>query len=222
MRPDEPLIRFDWIARNLGEIGQRVGEHLVMTLVAVGIGFVISFALALAIRRWRSLAGPVLAVSGVLYTIPSLGLFALLIPITGLSIVSAEIALVSYTLLILVRNILAGLESVPAEVSEAAIGMGYTPWQRLWAIELPIAVPIIVAGVRIATVTTIGLVTVTSLIGQGGLGYFIVVVGIRQFFPTAIYVGAGLSIALALVADLALLALQAGLTPWARARGTAG
>jgi osmoprotectant transport system permease protein len=222
MRPDEPLIRFDWIARNLGEIGQRVGEHLVMTLVAVGIGFVVSFGLALAIRRWRRLAAPVLAVSGVLYTIPSLGLFALLIPITGLSIVSAEIALVSYTILILVRNIVAGLESVPAEVSEAAIGMGYTRWQRLWAIELPIAVPIIVAGVRIATVTTIGLVTVTSLIGQGGLGYFIVVVGIRQFFPTAIYVGAGLSIALALVADLALLALQAGLTPWARARGAAG
>jgi osmoprotectant transport system permease protein len=222
MRPDEPLIRFDWIARNLGEIGQRVGEHLVMTLVAVGIGFVVSFGLALAIRRWRRLAAPVLAVSGVLYTIPSLGLFALLIPITGLSIVSAEIALVSYTVLILVRNIVAGLESVPAEVSEAAIGMGYTRWQRLWAIELPIAVPIIVAGVRIATVTTIGLVTVTSLIGQGGLGYFIVVVGIRQFFPTAIYVGAGLSIALALVADLALLALQAGLTPWARARGAAG
>jgi osmoprotectant transport system permease protein len=222
MRPDEPLIRFDWIARNLGEIAQRIGEHLVMTVVAVGIGFVISFVLALAIRRWRSLAAPVFAVSGVLYTIPSLGLFALLIPITGLSIVSAEIALVSYTVLILVRNIVAGLEAVPADVSEAAIGMGFTSWQRLWAIELPIAVPIIVAGVRIATVTTIGLVTVTSLIGQGGLGYFIVVVGIRQFFPTAIYVGAGLSIALAIVADLALLALQAGLTPWARARGAAG
>ena len=222
MRPDEPLISVDWIARNLDEIGRRVGEHLVMTVVAVVIGFVISFALALAIRRSRALYTPVLAVSGVLYTIPSLALFALLIPITGLSIVSAEIALVSYTVLILVRNIVAGLESVPPEVSEAATGMGYTAWQRLWSIELPIAVPVIVAGLRIATVTTIGLVTVTSLIGQGGLGYFIVVVGIRQFFPTAIYVGAGLSIALALIADLALLALQAGLTPWARARGAAG
>jgi osmoprotectant transport system permease protein len=218
MRPDEPLISFDWVARNLDQIAQRTGEHIVMTLLAVAVGFVISFLLALLLRRSRSLYAPVLAVSGVLYTIPSLALFALLIPIAGLSLLSAEIALISYTVLILVRNIVAGLEAVPADVSEAATAMGYTGWQRLWGIELPIAVPVIVAGLRIATVTTIGLVTVTSLIGQGGLGYFIVVVGIRQFFPTAIYVGAFLSIALAIVADLALLALQRGLTPWTRAR----
>ncbi len=218
MPPDEPLIRFDWIADNLDVIGQRLGEHLVMTAIAVLGGFVISFGLALLIRRYQRVYGPVLAISGVLYTVPSLALFALLIPFTGLSLLSAEVALVSYTVLILVRNIVAGLESVPAEVTEAATGMGYTSWQRLWRIDLPLAAPIIVAGLRIATVTTIGLVTVTSLIGQGGLGYFIVVVGIRQFFPTAIYVGALLSIALALVADLALVALQASLTPWTRAR----
>ena len=218
MPPDEPLIRFGWIADNLDVIGQRLGEHLVMTVIAVLGGFFISFALALLIRRHRRVHGPVLAVSGVLYTIPSLALFALLIPFTGLSLLSAEVALVSYTVLILVRNIVAGFDSVPAEVLEAANGMGYSSWQRLWRIDLPLAAPIIIAGLRIATVTTIGLVTVTSLIGQGGLGYLIVVVGIRQFFPTAIYVGALLSIALALVADLALVALQARLTPWARLR----
>ena len=125
-----------------------------------------------------------------LYTIPSLALFALVLPFTGLSLLSAEIALVSYTVLILVRNLLTGLDSVPPDVTEAAVGMGFTASQRLWRIELPIALPVIVAGLRIATVTTIGLVTVTSLIGQGGLGYLIVTIGINQFFPTPIYVGA--------------------------------
>jgi len=155
MPPDEPLIRFGWIADNLDVIGRRLGEHLVMTVIAVLGGFFISFALALLIRRHRRVHGPVLAVSGVLYTIPSLALFALLIPFTGLSLLSAEVALVSYTVLILVRNIVAGFESVPADVVEAANGMGYTSWQRLWSIDLPLAAPIIVAGLRIATVTTI-------------------------------------------------------------------
>jgi osmoprotectant transport system permease protein len=161
-------------------------------------------------------------VSGVLYTIPSLALFALVLPFTGLSLLSAEIALVSYTVLILVRNLLTGLDSVPPDVTEAAVGMGFTASQRLWRIELPIALPVIVAGLRIATVTTIGLVTVTSLIGQGGLGYLIVTIGINQFFPTPIYVGAILSVALAIGADIGLLRVQHALTPWARARASAG
>ena len=151
--PDEPLIRLDWIVDNLGEIGRRLGEHIVMTVIAVIIGFVISFALALLVRRYHSLAAPVLAASGVLYTVPSLALFALVLPFTGLSLLSAEIALVSYTVLILVRNVLTGLDSVPPDVSEAAVGMGFTASQRLWRIELPIALPVIVAGLRIATVT---------------------------------------------------------------------
>ncbi len=218
MPSDEPLIRFDWIVDNLGEIGRRFGEHIVMTVIAVVIGFVVSFGLALLIRRYHALSGPVLAVSGVLYTVPSLALFALVLPFTGLSLLSAEIALVSYTVLILVRNVLAGLDSVPPDVSEAAVGMGFTASQRLWRIELPIALPVIVAGVRIATVTTIGLVTVTSLIGQGGLGYLIVTIGINRFFSTAIYVGALLSVALAVGADLGLLRLQDALTPWSRSR----
>jgi osmoprotectant transport system permease protein len=112
-----------------------------------------------------------------------------------------------------------GLDAVPEEIREAAVGMGYTAWQRLWRIELPMAVPIIAAGVRIATVTTVGLVTVTALIGQGGLGYFILTVGIKQFFPTAIMVGSILSIALAMVADLGLLGVERVLTRWTRADG---
>ncbi len=218
MPPGEPFFRPEWVVDNLDVIWQRIVEHISMTITAVVIGFAISFALALVIRRRRRLAGAVIGTAGVLYAVPSLALFAFLIPFTGISFVTAEIALISYTLLILVRNILLGLEGVPAEVLEAATGMGLTSSQRLWRIELPIALPIIVAGVRIATVTTVGLVTVTSLIGQGGLGYLIVVTGINNFFPTAIYAGALLSAALALLADVSLLGVQRALTPWARAR----
>lgn len=218
MPPGEPLLRPDWIVANLDVIAERTGEHLGMTVTAVVIGFLISFALALLIRRRRALTAAVIGTAGVLYAIPSLALFAFLIPFTGLSFLTAEIALTGYTLLILIRNILLGLDSVPADVLEAADGMGYTPMARLWRIELPIAIPIIVAGVRIATVTTIGLVAVTALIGQGGLGFLIVVDGIRAFFPTAIYVGSLLSVAMAVAADLLLLAVQRRLTPWASRR----
>lgn len=221
MPPGEPFIRPEWVVNNLDVIWRRLTEHVEMTLTAVVIGFVLSFAAALLIRRRRAATAAVIGFTGLLYAIPSLALFAFLIPFTGLSFLTAEIALTSYTLLILIRNILLGLESVPPEVVEAATGMGYTPGQLLWRVELPIAVPIVVAGLRIATVTTIGLVTVTALIGQGGLGYLIVVAGERAFFPTAIWVGALLSIALAVGADVALLAVQRRLTPWARARGGA-
>jgi osmoprotectant transport system permease protein len=190
-----------------------------MAAIAVVLGFAISFGLALATRRWRGLYAPILGVTGTLYAIPSLALFALVVPFTGLSLLSAEIALVSYTILILVRNIVTGLDAVPADVLEAATGMGLTPRQRLWRVELPIALPIIVAGLRIATVTTIGLVTVTSLIGQGGLGYLIVTIGYNGLFPTAILVGALLSVLLAVAADLGLVLMQRAMTPWVRARG---
>lgn len=218
MPPGEPFIRPDWIVNNLDVIGQRLLEHVEMTLTAVVIGFLISFVAALVIRRRRRASAAVIGVTGVLYAIPSLALFAFLIPVTGLSFVTAEIALTSYTLLILIRNVLLGLESVSPDVVEAAVGMGYTPRQLLWRVELPIAVPLIVAGLRIATVTTVGLVTVTALIGQGGLGYLIVVTGINGFFPTAIWVGSLLSVVLAVLADLGLLWIQGRLTPWARSR----
>src|SRR2546423_12672659 len=201
MPPGEPLFRPGWIVDNLDVIGERLAEHVGMTATAVVVGFLISFVLALVIRRRRTLTAAVIGTAGILYAIPSLALFAFLIPFTGISFLTAEIALVSYTLLILVRNILLGLDGVPSDVLEAADGMGYTSRQRLWRVELPIALPIIVAGLRIATVTTIGLVTVTSLIGQGGLGYLIRVAGINAFFPSAIYAGALLSASPAVAPD---------------------
>lgn len=218
MTDNEPFIRWDWIVTNLNDIGERTWEHVLMTVIAVGIGFVVSFALSLMIVRWKQLSTPIIGATGVLYAIPSLGLFALLIPFTGVSLLTAEIALVSYTLLILVRNIVAGFDGVPREVLEAASGMGYGPWQLLWRVQLPLAVPTIVAGLRIATVTTVGLVAVTALIGQRNLGSLIVQQGIRASFPTAIFVGAFGSVLLGLLADLGFVALQWRLTPWAQAR----
>ncbi len=215
----QPFIDVGWVLDNLDQLARRVGEHLLVTSIAVVIGFVLSFALALLIRRYPPLYGPVLAVSGILYAIPSIALFVLFIPITGLSLVTAEIALVSYTLVILVRNIVTGLRGVPPEVIEAATGMGFTPRERLWRVELPIALPIIVAGVRIATVTTIGLVTIATLTGLGGLGYLIVNIGIQRRFPTATLTGVVAVVILSTLVDVALVALQRRLTPWARARG---
>jgi len=215
----EPFIRFDWIADNLDAIGQRLGEHLLMVIPAVLIGFVASFALALLARRFRRTYGPIIAVTGTLYAVPSLALFVLLIPFTGLTLVTGIIALVLYTLLILVRNIVVGLDGVPPDVVEAANGMGYSPGQRFRRVELPIATPVIIAGLRIATVTTIGLVAITTFIGLGGLGYLIINSGVRRFFPTSIYVGVLLCVLLAVIADVSLAWLQRRLTPWARSRG---
>ncbi len=208
-----------WLGRNLNELAVRTLDHVVMTVLAVAIGSVISFGLALLIRRRRSLHGPIVAVSGTLYAIPSLALFAILIPFTGpQSLLAAEIALVSYTILILVRNFLAGFEGVPADVIEAADGMGLTSSQRLWKVELPIALPVIVAGMRIATVTVVGLVTVTALIGLGGLGYVIIDLGYRRFNLTATVAGTVGAILLAVFADRAFVLLQRALTPWAARR----
>jgi len=218
VRDDEPLFRFDWVMNNLDEIAQRLGEHVVMVVVSVVIGFMVSFALAIVARQVPRSYGLILAVTGTLYAIPSLALFVLLIPITGLSLTTGIVALVLYTLLILIRNIVTALEGVPPDVIEAANGMGFGPYQRFWRVELPIALPIIVAGVRIATVTTIGLVAVTTFIGLGGLGYLIINSGTRRFFPTSIYVGVLLCVLLAVLADLALLWLQRRMTPWAEAR----
>jgi osmoprotectant transport system permease protein len=220
---DEPYIDWAWLGRHLdGSDGvwARLGNHLLLTVIAVGVGLAISLVLALLVRRWRWSLSPVVWTTGILYTIPSLALFALLVPITGFTPLTGEIGLVSYTLLILTRNILAGLDSVPADVREAAAGMGYSPRQLLLRVDLPLALPVIVAGLRVATVTTIGLVTVTSLIGLSNLGQFIVQ-GIKQFFNTPLVVGAVLSIALAVVADLALLGLQRLVAPWSR-RAAAG
>lgn len=218
MTPGQPFFRPEWIVDNLDQLGRRIGEQLLVTVIAVVIGFLISFGLALLIRRRPRLYGPVIGLTGTLYAIPSIALFVLLIPVTGLSLLTAEIALVSYTLVILVRNIVAALESVPPEVLEAATAMGYSNWQRLWRVELPIGLPVIVAGLRIATVSTIGLATIATLIGMGGLGYLIVNIGIQRGFPTATWTGVILVVVLSALADLGLTAVQRWLTPWSRAR----
>lgn len=214
---DRPLIDWDWIATHLDDLWALTIEHIVLTVIAVGVGFAISFVLSLLIVRWRGAYGPVTAVAGILYTIPSLALFAALVPITGLTATSALIALVSYTLLILVRNIVTGIDGVPADAREAADGMGFTHGGRLRHVDLPLAMPVIVAGLRIATVTTIGLVTVSALIGQGGLGRLIND-GLRRSFPTMTITGAVLSVLLAVIADILFVLALRAMTPWSRVR----
>jgi osmoprotectant transport system permease protein len=214
--PGEPLIRWDWIASHLDEFAFRLGEHVELTAIAVGVGFVIAFSLSLVILRAPRTEGPITWVTGTLYTIPSLALFALLVPYTGFTVVTAEIGLVSYTLLILIRNIVRGIRGVPADVREAAVGMGYAPREILWRIELPLALAVIFAGIRIATISTIGLVTVSSIIGQGGFGFLILEGMQRNFFTTEMIAGAVLSVALAIAADALLVLLQRRLTPWTR------
>lgn len=211
----DPWIRWDWFWRHVPDFETRLVEHVQLTVIAVVIGILVAAPLAVAAYRWRRLRDPVLAIGGLLYTIPSLALFAFLVPFTGLTVLTSEIGLVSYTLLILLRNMVVGLDGVPEEVRDAARGMGYRPLAMLLRVEVPLATPAILAGIRIATVTTIGLVTVTALIGQGGLGQLINQ-GLIGDFKTPLVVGTVLSIVLALAADLGLAGVERALTPWAR------
>lgn len=213
------MIRWDWIVDHLDDVAYRTAQHLWLAAIAVVVGLIVGMALALAIRRAPWLYGPITGVSGILYTIPSVALFAALVPITGFSVLTAEIPLVTYTMLIYVRNIVAGFRTVPGEVLDAADGMGFSRSRRLLEIELPLAVPFIVSAIRIASVSTIGLVMVLSLIGDNlaGLGYFIRD-GISTFFPTKIYLGAVLSLALAFLADALFVSVERAVTPWTRTR----
>jgi osmoprotectant transport system permease protein len=210
-------VNWAWISSNIGAIADAALDHVVLTVLAVGVGFAISFVLALLVHRDRRFYSPVSGLTGLLYTIPSLALFGLLVPITGLSLLTAEIGLVSYTLLILTRHIVAGLDGVPRDIDEAAIGMGYDRRGQLLRVDLPLAIPLIIAGLRVATVTTIGLVMVTALIGEGGLGQ-LMLRGFNFRNYTAVYVGAIVTVGLAVVADLALLTLGRLATPWTRLR----
>jgi osmoprotectant transport system permease protein len=204
-----------WIVSRKSTIIHQLVEHLQLTVIAVGVGFAISFPLAVFAHRHRWAYGPITSFAGLLYTIPSLALIVLLLPFTGLSKTTVEVALVSYTLLILIRNIVVGLRGVPEDVREAARGMGYTRGQLLRRVELPLALPAIMAGIRVATVSTVGLVTVGALIGRGGLGKLILD-GLNVLYPTEVLLGALLSVALALVADALLLGAQRSMTPWNR------
>ena len=214
----KPFIDWGWVGDHLDEIQAATFEHLRLTVIAVVVGLVISSVLAYVGLRWRRTLAPITWVTGILYTLPSLALFTLLVPIFGLgSIVAAEIALVSYTLLILIRNIVAGIDGVDPAVRDAATGMGYTQGQRLRGVEIPLALPAIIAGIRIAAVTTVGLVTVTGLIGLGGFGGFINA-GLKRQFPTQIVLGGGLSVILAVLLDVLLLVAERVLTPWRSGR----
>lgn len=209
-----PFFRWDWVFDHLDLIWEKVVEHLVLTGLALGFGLAISVVLALIGLRFPRLYPPITWLTGVLYTIPSLALFAFLVPITGFTLLTAQIGLVSYTLLILIRNIVAGIQGVDPAVREAALGMGYGPRRLFVEIELPLALPVILAGIRIAAVTTIGLVTITALIGQGGVGFFILR-GLGRFFNTEIVLGTALSVILAVAVDLLLVLIERMLTPWA-------
>ena len=210
-------IWWDWVGRHGQTLYSAGREHVILTFWAVAIGLVIALPLGILAHRFQWTQSPILGVTGVIFTIPSLALFALLVPITGIGRTTAEIGLVGYTLLILVRNVIAGLEGVPDDVLEAARGMGLTRRGTLAHVELPLAVPAIVAGVRIATVTTIGLVTVTALIGQGGFGQLIYD-GLLRDFRTPLVLGAVLSVLLAAVIDIGLVLFERLITPWSRSR----
>jgi osmoprotectant transport system permease protein len=209
---------WDWVKLHWSDILQpRLLEHLQLTAIAVGIGFTIAFAAALLAHRKRWFETPFSTFSAFLYTIPSLALFQLLVPFTGLTVLTIEIGLVGYTLLILFRNILVGLQEVPREVLEAASGMGFTQRQILLRIELPLALPAISAGLRISVVTTISLATVAAYITPLGLGAPIFY-GLQTDFTTQFVATGGLAIAVAIAADAVLVVTQRALTPWARAR----
>jgi len=203
----------DWLPRNAGQLWQATVDHVILTLIALVCGLAISLVLAMVVRADRRWNAPLTAVTGALYTIPSLALFAVLVPLTGLSVVTAEIGLISYTLLILLRSLVSGLDAVPPDVLEASDGSGMSSHQRLLRVELPLAMPYLIAGLRVATVTTIGLVMVTALIGEGGLGQ-VMLRGFNLRNWTAVYAGAVLTVGLAVVADVGLVIVGKRLTPW--------
>jgi osmoprotectant transport system permease protein len=209
---------FDWFVDNFDErFLPRIGEHVKMTVIAVVIGFAIAFAAALVAHRHPRFELPFANLSSLFYTIPSIAFFQIMVPITGIGWTSVLIALVSYTLLILFRNILTGLREVPDEVKEAAEGMGLTRRQTLLRVELPLAVPAAMAGLRVTTVTTISLATIAAFITPLGLGAPIF--NAIQSGANTEFVGASLvAIALALLADMLIVLMQRGVSPWARAR----
>jgi osmoprotectant transport system permease protein len=223
MQDGKPLVDFAWIADHLDDIWAATFQHLQLVILPLAIGFVLSLLLAVwAIRRPRTY-GPMTATAGILYTIPSLAAFALLRPIFGLSLLTALIPLTTYTLLILIRNNVAGFHAVPADVLEAAEGMGYTRRERLLRVELPLAVPLILAGVRLASVTLIGLATVVAVLGSGFGGFGqLITDGLQIFFPTKYLLGAFLSVALAFGADLLFVGIERWVTPWAHVRAGSG
>ncbi|MFF9311450.1 ABC transporter permease [Streptomyces sp. NPDC014748] len=222
--PDDCLARNEWICgaylstrRHI--LLDAVLQHLQLTGLSVLIGLAVAVPLAVLARRWKGAAGPVLAVTTVLYTIPSLAMFSLLLPLYGLSATLVVAGLVLYSLTLLVRNILAGLRAVPEETRQAALGMGYGPARLLLTVELPLAMPAAMAGLRIATVSAVSLVTIGAIVGFGGLGNLIYA-GMNTYFKAQVLTASVLCVVIAVAADLLLLGLQRLLTPWTRTART--
>ncbi|HKV86671.1 MAG TPA: ABC transporter permease [Candidatus Dormibacteraeota bacterium] len=211
----DPWINWDWLSSHVLYVLSAVEQHLQLTVIAVVLGLVISLPLGVVAQRYTTVRIPTLIGLNVFYTIPSIALFAFLVPYTGLSGLSAEIPLVGYNVLVLTRNVIVGLDAVPADVLDAADGMGYRRLARLLRVELPLALPAIFAGLRVATVSTIGIVTIAALIGIGGLGQLILR-GLIENFHTPLVVATVLSIVLAFVADMLLFVTQRISVPWAR------
>ncbi len=214
----EPLVRWDWVADHLDDIADRALQHVQLTVLAVAAGLLISIPLALSAHRRGWAARPLTWVSNALYAIPSLALFGLLIPVTHFTLATALIVLTTYTLSTLVPSILAGLDAVPPHIHDAADGLGYSAGQRLAQVDLPLALPIVLNGVRITTVSTIGLVTVASTIGYGGFGSFIAD-GLDRDFTTPLILGAVGSVVLVVMAEVLLAGARWWLVPWQRKVG---
>jgi osmoprotectant transport system permease protein len=215
-----PIIRWEWIVDEWDQIWEALRQHLELTILSVALGCVLAAILSAIALRFRVTAAPITGFTAFLYTIPSVAFFGLLVPYFGnLNRATAVIPLAAYTLLILVTNTIAGFDAVPQSVRESADGMGLTPTQRVFKVELPLALPYMIAGLRIAVVSTVGLVTVASIIGQGGLGRLILD-GLRRTFWTPMTIGATLSILLALSLDALIHVLGRKATPWSKAART--
>jgi osmoprotectant transport system permease protein len=209
----EPLVRWDWVARNAtDDIAEAFFQHLALSFTPIVIGLAIALPLGLACVRWRWLYPPMLSATSILYALPAIALFIVLIAFTGLTYTTVVIPLSLYTLSVLLPSVVDGLKAVPDNVRQAATAMGFRPLRRMVMVELPIAVPVVIAGLRVATVSNISLVSVGALIGIGGFGQLFTD-GFSRDFPTPIVVGVVLTVALALVADLILLAVQWLLRP---------
>ncbi|NIF30640.1 ABC transporter permease subunit [Enterobacter sp. Cy-643] len=209
------MIDWQWVADNLDLIGELMLQHLQMVLLSLAMGTLLTAGMLLLSIVWPALSGPLISLSGVLFTIPSLALFILLLPWTGLSVTTAVIGLTLYSLLILLRNVLAGMQKLPADVLESGRALGYTRFGRFIDVELFLILPALFAGLRIASVTLVGLAIVTALIGQGGLGQ-LMILGFNQNFLTPILVSLALSLVLSLGLDLLIARLGYSLMRWTR------
>lgn len=217
---DNCLTSNDWIcgryySSRANELVSAIGQHVLIVLVSVALGFVIAFPLALLARRYRKLEWSVMGTTTAIYTIPSLALFSLLVPAFGLTITTVIIGLALYSLTVLVRALLDGLRAVPEDVKESAIGMGYSPGMMLMKVELPLALPSMMAGLRVATVSAVALTTVGAIVGYGGLGGLLIE-GNDSDFKAQVLTTSVLCVLLAITLDLILVSVQRMLTPWSR------